>query len=165
MSPSIGVKTEDHIVREDESDSASAMYYHYNFLGEIKTLHISEGTGVTEFGMVLRDASGVFIGCRSSVFHGRLQVSEGETMSILEALSWVHNLGFQKVIFESDLKIVVDALGSSVNDLSEFASIVSQCKIIMHAYPEFIVRFVPRKANEIAHVVARNAHCCPNPSS
>lgn len=65
-------------------------------------------------------------------------------------------------VFEPDSKSIVEAVGSSVIDLSEFASIITKCKQLMVINLEFLVRFVRRKTNEIAHVIARNAHCCAN---
>ncbi|XP_073294606.1 uncharacterized protein [Primulina huaijiensis] len=69
------------------------------------------GADVTGLGMVLRNDSGGFIGCRSSVYYGKLDVKEGEAMGLLEAISWGHTMGYQKVVFELDSKSVVDAVG------------------------------------------------------
>lgn len=121
------------------------------------------GVGVTGFGMVLRDDAGAFLACRSAVFNGCLPVAEGEAMSFLEALSWVRNLGFQKVVFELDSKCVVDATGSGVHGMTELDMIIAKCKQIMAGNPEFKVRFTRRKANDVAHAVARNAHCSSSP--
>lgn len=49
-------------------------------------------------------------------------------MSLLEACCWVRNLGFQKVVFESNLKSVVDVVRSSEIDMTEFAAVIAKCK-------------------------------------
>ncbi|XP_073049166.1 uncharacterized protein [Primulina eburnea] len=109
------------------------------------------GADVTGLEMVLRDDSGGFIGCRSSVYYGKLLVKEGEAMVLVEAINWVRNMGYQKVVFELDSKSVVDAVGRTGEDLSEFASIIARCKLLMTDKPEHTVRFVRRIANELSH--------------
>ena len=52
-------------------------------------------------------------------------------MGLAEALSWIGQLGMQIVIFEVDSKGVVDAINSYVLDISEFGSIIKDCKNIV----------------------------------
>ncbi|KAL8473140.1 hypothetical protein ACS0TY_030102 [Phlomoides rotata] len=62
------------------------------------------------FGMIIHDDKGEFVACRSIVTPGVFRVDEGEAMGMLEALSWVKQLGFEKIIIEIDAKIVYDVL-------------------------------------------------------
>ena len=61
-------------------------------------------------GMVLRDDAGCFLDCSTLKFEGFYNVKEGEAMGLPEALSWVKNMGYQKVVYELDAKMVVYAV-------------------------------------------------------
>ena len=50
-------------------------------------------------------------------------------MGLREALSWIKNLGFNRVIFESDLLQVAHALQKRVADVSEFGVLIKDCFI------------------------------------
>ncbi|KAK6121712.1 hypothetical protein DH2020_044546 [Rehmannia glutinosa] len=62
---------------------------------------------ITGFGMVIRDSNGMFIACRTATRDGLLDVREREAFGLLDALSWVRNLGYQQTIFELDAKSVL----------------------------------------------------------
>jgi ribonuclease HI len=55
--------------------------------------------------------------------HSPLSVVEGEAMAIIEAMEEVINRGFPFVIFESDSKLVVDAISSRQTGVSEFSTL------------------------------------------
>ncbi|KAL8548845.1 hypothetical protein ACS0TY_007928 [Phlomoides rotata] len=78
--------------------------------------------------MILHDDSGYFISCRSSVFPGVYRVELGEATELLEALSWIKQLGLEKVKIEMDAKMVVDALCSSDVAISIFHDFIKACK-------------------------------------
>jgi ribonuclease HI len=50
-----------------------------------------------------------------------LQVIEGEAMALLGAIQWVLSSGFQNVIFETDSKILSDAIFRKKEDISELS--------------------------------------------
>ncbi|MCI21718.1 hypothetical protein A2U01_0042888, partial [Trifolium medium] len=58
-------------------------------------------------------------------FYKKLNIIEGEAMTIKEAMSETIQRGFTQVIFESDSKVVVDAILSRNVGVSEFCSIIS----------------------------------------
>lgn len=64
----------------------------------------------TGMGMAIHDDYGEFICCHSLVRPGVLKVDEGEAWGIKEAIRWAANLGFERVVVESDSKWVVDAM-------------------------------------------------------
>lgn len=65
-------------------------------------------SGMTGFGMCLRDHVGGFIFAKTTCISPVLQVHEGEAAGLLEALRWLQHLGFDHVILESDCKHLVD---------------------------------------------------------
>ncbi|KAL8534131.1 hypothetical protein ACS0TY_010223 [Phlomoides rotata] len=50
------------------------------------------------FGMVLRNDRGEFCACRSKVVGGLYDVEVGEAFGVLEALSWIKNIGVGRVV-------------------------------------------------------------------
>lgn len=56
--------------------------------------------------MVVRDEEGKFLVARTKLIKGLGCVKEGEAIGLLEALSWLRNLGLPSIIFEVDAKIV-----------------------------------------------------------
>ncbi|KAL8511483.1 hypothetical protein ACS0TY_018036 [Phlomoides rotata] len=58
-------------------------------------------------GIIIHDAEGEFVSCRTIVVPGVFRVDEGEVMGLLKALSWIKQLGFERVIFEIGAKVAL----------------------------------------------------------
>lgn len=95
---------------------------------------------------------------------GRLEMLEGEAQ-LLQGLHWALDLQLTNVIFELDAKLVVDAIHANVPDFSEFGSIIPECRKLLFNHPNFLVKFVRRQANVVAHSLARVATSYPSPMS
>jgi ribonuclease HI len=63
--------------------------------------------------------------------HSPLNILEGEAMAIIEAMEVMMEKGFSYVIFESDSKLVVDAISSRHDGLSEFSILISHIKYLL----------------------------------
>jgi ribonuclease HI len=83
-------------------------------------------------------------------------VPQGEAIALLEALRELQ-CGLSQVIIETDSKGLVDAIQHIHVGNSEFSSIVCQINNILLLNPNFLVRFVKRQANIIAHSLAKAA--------
>jgi ribonuclease HI len=115
------------------------------------------------YGLCFRDSMGHFLlGMSNYEFH-RVTPSEAEATGLLEAVKLAIARGMQSVIFESDCKIVVDAVNSSVNPHNELGDIIFYCKQLLCLHPNFFVRFVRRQANKVAHNIARASLSHPSP--
>jgi hypothetical protein len=67
--------------------------------------------------------------------------------------------------FELDAKRVVDSFLSTNNDITEFGSIINNCRTLFGLYYEnSSVEFVRIQANEVAHVLAKAATLLATPS-
>ncbi|XVF80982.1 hypothetical protein PTKIN_Ptkin15bG0119900 [Pterospermum kingtungense] len=86
-----------------------------------------------------------------------LTVKNEEAFGLFEALGWICNLGYCKVIFELDSKLVVDAIWSLIADITEFGAITKSCKQVLALEEEFCSSHVKRRVNEITHSLARAA--------
>jgi hypothetical protein len=85
----------------------------------------------------------------------RFNTLEGEAMTIKEANDEMLHRGFFNVIFESDSKIVVDAILSSQLGIYEFSLLISNIKSLLLLNPDFEVKFVKRQTSMVAHLLAK----------
>ncbi|CAN1127051.1 hypothetical protein LINPERHAP2_LOCUS3792 [Linum perenne] len=96
-------------------------------------------------------------------------VKEVEVMALLDAMTWMRDLGFREVDFESDAKTVVDSMNRQEHDETYFRDLVKQCKGLLEENPGFEVIFGRRSSNMMAHSLARHvclygsAHCGVSP--
>ncbi|EEF30102.1 conserved hypothetical protein [Ricinus communis] len=119
---------------------------------------VSIFTGETRIGMVLRDATRVFMCCASNCYEGLVQVRESETMRLREALSWIRGKWYQRVIFELDCQQIVHAVTNFLASVDEFGSLIRECAELLAENNSYSVIFVKRQANEIAYMLARAPH-------
>ncbi|KAK2412507.1 hypothetical protein QL285_047692 [Trifolium repens] len=113
--------------------------------------------GSTGWGWVLRDSHGCFKLAGSNIVPTTLSVLEGETMALVEAMEEVIQRGLPYVIFESDSKLVVEAISSRQSGVSEFSLLISHIQSLLRLHNYFEVKYVRRQANKIAHYLARAA--------
>jgi ribonuclease HI len=76
---------------------------------------------------------------------------------IMEALKVIEQQGYSHVVFETDSKNVVDAIHHFRSGSSEFSLLVSNVCHILSCNRNFMVKFVKRLANIVAHTLARVA--------
>jgi ribonuclease HI len=114
--------------------------------------------GACGWGWCIRGSNGQFILAGSNILYEKLNIIEGEALAIKEAMCEIIQRGFTQVIFESDSKVVVDAIHSRNVGVSEFCSIISSIQSLLLLYPNFEVKFVKRQANSVAHTLARAAY-------
>jgi ribonuclease HI len=113
--------------------------------------------GSTGWGWVLRDSRGVFKLAGSNCVNTPLSVLEGEAMALVEAMEEAIQRGLSYVIFESDSKLVVDAISSRHSGVSEFSLLISHIKSLLSLNNYFEVKYISRQANKVAHYLARAA--------
>jgi ribonuclease HI len=113
--------------------------------------------GATGWGWILRDSRGQFQLAGTNILHSPLNVLEGEAMALREAMKEVMHRGLSHVIFESDSKLVVDAISSKQAGISEFSMLISNIQSMLRMNNYFEVKFVKRQANKVAHSLARAA--------
>ncbi|CAN1138488.1 hypothetical protein LINPERHAP2_LOCUS10719 [Linum perenne] len=92
-----------------------------------------------------------------SSWGGIWRSKEAKARDLLEALSWTEWEGFIEVIFESDALGVVNALCSLSEDNSEFGDLMNSCRAILSRHPSFVVHFIRRDRNMVAHTLAKHS--------
>ena len=118
---------------------------------------------ITGLGICFRDSSGTLRYGLSKYSLYNSSPSEVEALSILEALTFAANQGMESVIFESDCKLVVDVVISTSTPFNEFGDIISRFNTLLASHSNYFVFYVRRKANRVAHNIARASLSHPSP--
>ncbi|GAU14523.1 hypothetical protein TSUD_250650 [Trifolium subterraneum] len=111
----------------------------------------------TSFGWCLRDHLGGFVLAGTMWKEGNYSIVEGESAALLNALQEVERRGFVNVLFETDSKGVVNAIQHLQGGLSEFSSMICHIKNVLQFQQNFVVSFIKRQANMVAHTLSRAA--------
>ncbi|KAM6549548.1 hypothetical protein CsatB_021224 [Cannabis sativa] len=109
-------------------------------------------------GLVARDRYSPLVEAKMECFLGRVNPEVAEAIGVREALSWIKNRNWPRVVVETDCLTVVQALRSSVHMISLFGQIINECKQLMLELSHVSVFFVKRSANVVAHSFARASH-------
>ncbi|GAU51952.1 hypothetical protein TSUD_417350 [Trifolium subterraneum] len=116
------------------------------------------GSGRTSMGLCFRDNSGHFMAGMTQWQQTVISSVEGEAWALLLAMEEASQRGLDRVQFESDSKVLIDAIHMKRRGNSEFLSIVHDILSLMSSFINFEVKFVRRQANLVAHTLARVAN-------
>ncbi|KAK2449324.1 hypothetical protein QL285_008530 [Trifolium repens] len=115
-------------------------------------------------GWCVRDYDGSFVIAGTCWKEGHYSIVEGEAYALLEAMRAMEQHAVTRVIFETDSKSVVDAIHNLHGGTSEFSYLICNIKHILLSKPNFVVKFIKRQANMVAHTLAKAAsswsRCC-----
>ncbi|XP_074327392.1 uncharacterized protein LOC141665308 [Apium graveolens] len=84
------------------------------------------------------------------------QPKEAETLRLKEALSWTKEWRTTKCVFESEAKLLADAV-QGTRGASFFDSIVEDCNKLIKYFDEVLLVFIHRSMNQVAYLLARAA--------
>ncbi|GAU29062.1 hypothetical protein TSUD_278180, partial [Trifolium subterraneum] len=116
------------------------------------------GSGRTSMSLCFRDSSGHFMAGMTQWQQTVISSVEGEAWTLLLAMEEARHRGLDRVQFESDLKVLIEAIHMKRSGNSEFLSIVHDIFSLMSSFINFEVKFVWRQANLVAHTLARAAN-------
>ncbi|CAL1357271.1 unnamed protein product [Linum trigynum] len=80
-----------------------------------------------------------------------------ELVSLREAVLWCQSFGWEDITFEGDAKIIIDKINLRDARDSRLGAVLDEIIHIFAGNPGFSVRFVGRRSNRVAHLVARKA--------
>jgi ribonuclease HI len=106
-------------------------------------------------GTCLRDESGGFIDVFSCHDKGMYTAAEAEAWGLRKRIEWIAQLGYNKVIFEMNRKMVVNDVHKYKPNRSEYGSLIRNCKTLLSNYSDLVVGFAGRPANDSAHALAK----------
>jgi len=116
---------------------------------------IFNGNSAMGYGICFRDSSGSLLFGKSDYKYLSVIVLEAEAIGLLESLRLAISKDFHNVVFETDIKLLVDLLHNSNLSLNEIGDLDLECKILLISKSDYVVSFVRRQANRIAHNIAR----------
>ncbi|GAU43422.1 hypothetical protein TSUD_334850 [Trifolium subterraneum] len=116
------------------------------------------GSGRTSMGLCFRDINGHFMAGMTQWQQTVISSIEGEAWALLLAMEEARYRGLNRVQFESDSKVLIEAIHMKRRGNSEFLSIVHDILSLMSSSINFEVKFVRRQANLVAHTLARAAN-------
>ena len=105
--------------------------------------------------MVLRDHNGTFIEGKNMRFPSPESVFVTEAKGMCEALSWIADKGLQNVKFESDSLLIVKPLHHKDDNQLKVGHILHSCLEWLEEESSFVVSFVRRHVNKVAHELTR----------
>ncbi|GAU28978.1 hypothetical protein TSUD_391760 [Trifolium subterraneum] len=115
------------------------------------------GSGRNSVGLCFRDNSGHFMAGMTQWQQTVISSVEGEAWTLLLAMEEARLRGLDRVQFESDSKVLIEAIHMQRRGNSEFLSIVHGILSLMSSFINFEVKFVRRQANLVAHTRAANS--------
>ncbi|GAU30919.1 hypothetical protein TSUD_143670 [Trifolium subterraneum] len=115
-------------------------------------------SSITSMGLCFRDTNEQFVADLTQWQQPVYSIVEGETWALLHTMKEAIHRGIERVQFESDSKLLVDAIHLRRPDNSEFNLIVNNIILFMSSYVNFEVKFIRRQANSVAHTLARAAN-------
>ncbi|GAU23341.1 hypothetical protein TSUD_237950 [Trifolium subterraneum] len=116
------------------------------------------GSGRTSVGLCFRNNRGQVMAGMTQWQQTVMSSVEGEAWALLLAMEEARYKGLDRVQFESDSKVLVEAIHMKRRGNSEFLSIVHDIISFMSSFLNFEVKFVRRQANSVAHTLARAAN-------
>ncbi|XP_059663448.1 uncharacterized protein LOC132309114 [Cornus florida] len=105
-------------------------------------------------GAVFRNSNGFVVKVVIFKSPSSFSVLEAQAYAFRRAIYWAKVFKFQDVCFESDAKVVVEALTGVLSGESAFASLVSVMQKELQDFPTFSIMHVRRFSNQVAHTLA-----------
>ncbi|KAM6584107.1 hypothetical protein CsatB_011109 [Cannabis sativa] len=109
------------------------------------------------FGFIARDCHGEIIEAGSFNKNGTSSPELVELIGIKEALSWIKDKSWGRIVLESDCLLAVQAIHTNVALPSTFGMLVQDCQHLLSQMSHVSLCFVKRSANKAAHFLARNS--------
>ncbi|KAK0593300.1 hypothetical protein LWI29_034527 [Acer saccharum] len=107
--------------------------------------------------MVIRDDSGFVLACSSQVLTASFSAQTAEIMAIGRAIVFSRDCGLFPCVLESDAEVVVKWILNGSHLDSAVDAILEDIAVLRKECGDLKVVFTPRRANLVAHVLARQA--------
>lgn len=109
------------------------------------------------FGIVIRDLAGCVMACSSQVLIASFSTQTAETMAIGKAILFSWDCGLFPCVLEYDAAMVVKWIVDGSHLDSAYGAILADIAGLRKDCGDLSVDFTPRKANQVAHVLAKHA--------
>jgi ribonuclease HI len=91
-------------------------------------------------------------------------VAECEATALQQALQIAFDLGLNRVVFESDCQVVVNAVLNNSSYMNELGTLLSNCRTLLLSNASYALAYIRRQANIVAHNLARASILHVSPS-
>ncbi|XP_026459256.1 uncharacterized protein LOC113359905 [Papaver somniferum] len=107
---------------------------------------------------VLRNHIGSFLEAMAITLIAR-DIFQAEDIAVLQAIRWIAERNFSKIILEGDNKIIIEALNSGKLEGVKWEdhSMSLECLSLINKLHDFQVQFHPRRGNRVADALAKYA--------
>ncbi|KAK5784575.1 uncharacterized protein [Gossypium hirsutum] len=109
-------------------------------------------------GLIVRDNDGFVLACGQSKMERVMDASVAESTTVVKAMEFALQLGYQKVIFEEDALNVIIGLQGRNKDLSCMELVISKGRSLALLFQICVFKHTKRKCNEAAHHLAKNCY-------
>ncbi|CAL1377023.1 unnamed protein product [Linum trigynum] len=113
--------------------------------------HASHSAG----GVVVMNPAGEVLRAKGVQFVGVDEPLVAEMLTLHEAVLWCIASGFTEVQFEGDDKVIIDKFNHADIRDSRIGALLEEVLHCLSNHSGFSVRFVGRRSNRVAHLVAR----------
>ena len=127
---------------------------------DVATFH---NNSIMGYGICFCDSMGVLLLGKSDFYYSSSTVLEAESLGLLDAIKVAISHGMCDVMFETDSKILSDVIATTTTPINEFGDLVTQCRSLLLNRPDFVVSYVRRQTNRVAHSIARASLSHPSP--
>lgn len=118
---------------------------------------INRSQGCTGFGLVLYDWMGRLVAVQCVSRQGLLAPLAAELTGALLAVQFCRSMGLERVHFEGDAKIAVEAINSLNRDMSNLGHLVDDVRTVVRGISLWQFTFIRRDGNRAAHLLSKFA--------
>ena len=108
-------------------------------------------------GVVVRDWRGKFVGALSSLMSLTHSIAEMEALACQKAVEFAAEIGVQRVIFEGDLTMVINALNQNNAGLSSYDVVIEDICNQALVFRSCVFAHTSRVCNCVADAIAKKA--------
>ena len=117
---------------------------------------LEDGTGA--IAIVLRNNRGEALAGVAEVFDHISNPAVAEAMVIRRGLQLLQDIACSRVIVEADSLEIINTCNGVSDVLAPYSAIMANCFQIAHGISSIRFQYCPRKANGLAHFLARHAY-------
>ncbi|XP_040361720.1 uncharacterized protein LOC121049178 [Rosa chinensis] len=110
-------------------------------------------------GVVIRDHAGTFKAATMKQLDQVVSPFHAELLALYEGVKLAQALQYDKVESETDCLLLVHALKQEATDCSNLGFMLEEVKELLRGHVHYMISFVPRDANMMAHRIASHSLC------
>lgn len=104
-------------------------------------------------GVIFHNKHGLLVTTKTIVMRGRVRPLEVEAMALHHTISWVAELGFDNIHFETSCKTVMDYFSKPSFGYLDFNVNLFKCRTKLSHFSNSMVSFVRRQTNFVAYTL------------